>query len=212
MDYQREQNLIGAGFALHAWRLLKQYEALTKDLSPSQRYEATLTVCVLQSLVTNCWELYKYLGRKSPQVLGAIDTFVESLLADPDVDVINTFQGGDPDAKAVLAHIRNALSHPRMRETEPPTTGYTTVDDGSGLVARLRFVDSPDLSSKGHLRPDALERTGGDSQRAQVFTIELPLSRLAALAEEVALVLAQPVMGNWDSAELVRPTLRPALS
>ncbi len=206
MDYQRQQNLIHAGFALHAWRLLKHYEALTKDLSPSQRYEATLTVCVLQSLVTNCWELYKYLGRKSPQVLGAIDTFVEALLADPDVYVTNTVRGGAPDAKAVLVHLRNALSHPRMRETHPPTTGYTTIEDGSGFVARMKFVDSPNLNSKGNLREDALERTGGDSQRAEVFTIELPLRCLTALAEEIALVLAQPVMDNWDSSELVRLT------
>lgn len=210
MDYQREQNLIRAGFALHAWRLLKHYDTLTRDLHPSQRYEATLTVCVLQSLVTNCWELYKYLGRKSPQVLGAVDTFVESLLANPEVDVTNTFQGGDADAKTVLVHVRNALSHPRMRDTDPPTTGYTTVEDGSGLVARMRFVDSPDLNSKGNLRQEALERTGGDLQRAKVFAIELPLSRLTALAEELALVLAQPVVDNWDSAELVRPTLRPS--
>lgn len=169
-----------------------------------------MTVCVLQSLVTNCWELYKYLGRKSPQVLGAVDTFVESLLANPEVDVTNTFQGGDADAKTVLVHVRNALSHPRMRDADPPTTGYTTVEDGSGLVARMRFVDSPDLNSKGNLRQEALERTGGDLQRAKVFAIELPLSRLTALAEELALVLAQPVVDNWDSAELVRPTLRPS--
>ena len=119
--------------------------------------------------------------------------------------MINTFQGGDPDAKAVLEHIRNALSHPRMKATEPPTTGYTTIEDGSGLVARLRLVDSPDLSSKGHLREDAKASTGGDSLRARVFSIELPLHRLADLTEVVALVLAQPVMGNGDRAELVRP-------
>ena len=140
MDYRRDQNLIRAGFALHAWRLLKHYEALTKDLSPSQRYEATLRVCVLQSLVTNCWELYKYLGRNSSRVLGAVDTFVESLLGEPDVPVTNTFQGGDPDSKTVLVHIRNALSHPRMRETDPPTTGYTTVEDPSGFVTRTSFA------------------------------------------------------------------------
>lgn len=49
-------------------------------------------------------------------------------------------------------------------------------------------------------------------KRAEFFTIELPLSRLTALAEEVALVLAQPVMDNWGSAELVRLTLRPSPS
>lgn len=207
MDYQREQNLIRAGFAAHAWRLLKQYEALTKDLSPSERYEATLTVCVLQSLVTNCWELYKYLGRRGPRILWGVDTFVKALLADPDVHVTNSFRGGALDSKAVLVHVRNALSHPRTRETNPATTGYTTMEDGSGRIARFRFVDSPDLTSKGNLRQEAVERTGGDTDRAEAFTIELPLSSLTALAEEVALVLAQPVMDNWDRSELVKLTL-----
>ena len=206
MDYQRESNLIRAGFALHAWRLLKHYEELSQGLSPSERYETTLTVCVFQSLLTNCWELYKYLGKRASGVLGAVDMFTGSLLANPEVEVTSSFPA-HPDAKAVVEHVRNALSHPRMRDTNPPTTGYTTVGDGSGLVARMRFTDSPDLNSKGNLRQDALERTGGDLRLAKTFTIELPVSRLTALAEEVALVLAQPVMDNWDSANLVPLTL-----
>ncbi len=201
MEYAREEGLIRAGFALHAWRLLKHYEALTRDQSPSLRYEATLTVCVLQSLLTNCWELYKYLGRKSPRVLGAVDSFIESLLSEPGVEVTSAFPGEAVDAKAVLVHLRNALSHPTMKNTNPPTTGYTTVEDGSGRVVRMRFTNSPDLNSKGNLTDKARERTGGDPPR--IFTIELPVSRLTALAEEVALVLAQPAMDNWDSADLV---------
>lgn len=67
----------------------------------------------------------------------------------------------------------------------------------------MRLVASPDLDSNGNLEPRARRRTGGNLQRARVFTIELPLGRLTALAEEMALVLAQPTVENWDNEELL---------
>lgn len=203
MEYEREEGLIRSGFALHAWRLLKQYDALSRDLHPSQKYDATLTLCVLQSLLTNCYELYMYLDKKSPQVLGALDGHVQALLADPKVEVASTFPGEVLSARKLIEHIRNALSHPTMRVTDPPTTGYTTIVDGSGQIVRMRFTDSPDLGFKGRVKERARTRTGGDPLQAQIFTIELPLSRVTALAEEVAIVLAQPAMDNWSSPELV---------
>lgn len=114
---------------------------------------------------------------------------------------VNDSVSGQPAVKAVIKHVRNAVSHPRMKETEPPTTGSTTVEDGTGCVSRLRFTDSPDLTSKGSLR------TGGDVDEAQVFSIELPLTVLTAWAKEIAMTLAQPVMNNWDSPKLVALSL-----
>jgi hypothetical protein len=199
-----DENQIRAGFALNAWQLLKHYEELTRDEKSEQRYEATLTVSVLQSLLTNCWELYKYLGKRGPQMVGKLDGFVESLLADPEVTVVTKFPAEKLDAKCLVVHLRNALSHPRMKDTDPPTTGYTTVKDGSGLISRLRFVDSPEVNNRGTMRAEARERIGSeDLSQVYLFEIELPLTRLAGLAEEVAMVLAQPVMNNWDSADLV---------
>jgi hypothetical protein len=203
VEYQREEGLIRAGFAWHAWRLLKQYDDLTRNLRPPERYEATLTVCVLQALLTNCYELYMYLDKKSPELLGVLDGHVAALLADPEVEVVSTFPDEVLTARKVIEHIRNALSHPTMKVTDPPTTGYTSIVDGSGELVRMRFTDSPDLGFKGRVKDKARERTGGDPLKAQVFMIELPLGRLTALAEEVALVLAQAAMDNWDSADLV---------
>lgn len=203
VEYQRKEGLIRSGLALHAWRLLMQYEELTKHLRPGQRYEATMSLYLLQSLLTNCYELYMYLDKRSPQVLGALEGHVEALLADPEVHVASTFPDEVLNAKKVIQHIRNALSHPTMQVTDPPTTGYTTVADGSGHVVRMRFTDSPDLGFRGRVKERSRVRTGGDPLHAHIFTIELPLHRLTALTAEVALVLAQPAVDNWDSAELV---------
>lgn len=199
-----DENQIRAGFALHAWQLLQHYEELTREEASERRYEATLTVSVLQSLLTNCWELYTYLGRRGPRMLANLEDFVESLLAEPNVSVVSTFPNEKFDARSLIVHVRNALSHPRMKDTDPPTTGYTTIADGSGLISRLRFIDSPDVNSKGTMRAEARDRLGSeDFSQVRMFELELPLMRLAALAEEVALVLAQPVMNNWNSADLV---------
>lgn len=199
--------MIRAGFALHAWHLLTHYEQLTEEHSPADRYEATLTVCVLQSLLTNCWELWKFLNdKKASRVLEPLREYTLSMLADPEVDVTNSFPG-QPDLKAVLMHVRNAVSHPRMKEGDPPTTGYTTVEDGTGLVSRLRFTDSPDVTSKGALRTEARHRTGGDLEKVQVFSVELPLAVLTEWAKKLAETLAQPVMDNWDSPKLVALSL-----
>lgn len=95
-----------------------------------------------------------------------------------------------------------------MKETDPPTTGYTTVQDGTGLVSRLRFTTSPDLKSNGSLTPTARKRdAAGLLDGPRVFSIELPLPVLTAWAKEIAMTLAQPVMGNWDSPELVALSL-----
>lgn len=190
-----------AGVALHMGRLLAQYEGLTRDMPPGLRHEATLTICVLQSLLTNCWELYRYLGsRKHSRMLGPIYDFVDSLLDEEDVEVVSVFPDEEQPMKprVLIEHLRNAMSHPTVIHTDPETTGYTSVKDGSGYIARIRFTDSPDVNARGHLRKDVVGE-------ARVFTIELPLCRVTALAERIALVLAQPALENWDSADLIRP-------
>jgi hypothetical protein len=142
---------------------------------------------VLQSLLTN-WEPWKYLNDKmASRAPETLQSYWLSMLVYPEVEVTNSFPD-QADAKALLAHVRNALSHPIMMETDPPTTGYTTVEDGTGYVTRLRFMDSPDLNSKDALAERAIARTGADANQPQVFTIELPLTLLTSWASEIALV------------------------
>ena len=70
MEYFKQPgNIIQAGFALRAGKLLAQYSSLTLTLPAHERYDATLAVCVLQSLLTNCTELLKAMKNKQERTL-----------------------------------------------------------------------------------------------------------------------------------------------
>ena len=153
MEWPQETGVVRSGIALHAGRLLEQYEGLTREDHPAARHEATLTICVLQTMLTNCWELFLYLdGREQSKVLGPLDEYINSLLSDRDEVKFSSSFPDDAEglsARAFIKHTRNALSHPRFRVTEPPTTGYTNLKDDSGLIKRIELVDSPHLNGKG---------------------------------------------------------------
>jgi hypothetical protein len=104
-----------------------------------------MAVCALQALLTNCTELMSAMKHHQqgfwpdsitdiPGHWGIKRSFVVS----------NTF----PDEltyKKFITHLRNALSHPTSPNKAPkhPTTGYTTLPDGSGVITRFCFTDSP---------------------------------------------------------------------
>ena len=147
MEYAREFDGIQAGFALNAGKLLLQYREHALSLPSNRQYEATLAVCVLQSLLTNCSELIKYMesddiqreffdqviGDEGPAVWGITKSFI----------VENEFPG-PLTVGALLEHLRNAVSHPCPdKEFEFDPTGYTTTNDPSERVTAFRFTDSP---------------------------------------------------------------------
>jgi hypothetical protein len=132
---------IHAGLALHAGLLLDQYEGLTRRLSSKHKYEATLTIAVLQMLLTNFTELLERLRDElgllstpigDAPVWGLERAFVQQ----------NTFP--EPlTLSLVVRNLRNALSHPTSSEkTEWPDTGYTSPRDPA-LVDAFRFTHSP---------------------------------------------------------------------
>lgn len=147
MEYFRQpENQIQAGFALRSGKLLAQYINLRDELKPEERYDATLTVCVLQALLTTCSELRKTMENQRKR------DFRTVLAGTPDRwglcrDFIreDTFpQAEAPKAGRVLDHLRNALSHPTLAVAQdPPSTGYSTVLDGSEAISKFRFTDSP---------------------------------------------------------------------
>jgi hypothetical protein len=197
-----ERNLISSGLAYNSWHLLQHYRELTASLNPSETYESTLSICVLRTVLSNCHELFRNLRRKVPRMVESVDSLALNLLADSEVKVVSTFDE-EVTGRVLVEHIRNALSHPRMRNTEVPSTGYVTIEDGTGLISRIELIDSPDINFSGHLTARAKKELGDDISRARSFTIEMPVRHLTLLAEEIAFVLAQPVMGNWDGPALL---------
>jgi hypothetical protein len=154
MEYQRQHDEIQAGFALHAARLLWQYEILTRSPNPSlaagdgERYEGTLTVCVLQALLTQCTELLDFLSNDIPTK----EFFGHDISKEPHpwgvsqaLVTRNTFPGS-VTLRRLLTHMRNALSHPSFggAESEIPPTGYPTVGSPAGSpIVTYQFTVSP---------------------------------------------------------------------
>lgn len=146
MEYFRQPgNKIQAGFALNAGNLLVQYQNMARSIPKDSCYEATLVICVLQSLLTNCSELLASMNRHSKEV------WQEPL---PDIPsrwgikrkfvVKNTFPG-ELTYEGFIKHVRNAISHPTASDKDPklPSTGYTTIPGSSGMIETFQFTDSP---------------------------------------------------------------------
>lgn len=152
MEYARQFDGVQAGHALRAGKLLVQYRSLARGLPPREQYDATLAVCILQSLLTKCDELLKYMESERIQrqffdqaIEGGVIAWglKRSFIATdtfPEVLTLARF----------LEHLRNALSHPAPDAPfELKPTGYTTTDDSSGLITSFRFTDSPWVKKGG---------------------------------------------------------------
>jgi hypothetical protein len=152
MEYYRDpKNLIQADFAYRLGIIANQYRTLS---APAEEdFSVTLDVCILQNLLTTCTELLKSMSRNEGQRKCLTAHIGESLVwgLRPDMIKINTFRG-QPTAEVVLERLRNALSHPTALDISDrfPSSGYTTIPDGSGTIRRYCFVNSPDTERSGH--------------------------------------------------------------
>jgi hypothetical protein len=200
VDLDKQNGLIRAGLAHHAYRLLAQYESL--DLSEEQRFDVTLHLCVLQMLLANSVELVIATNseRKKAQWLAPLEPLVDRLIDHPGAIEQDTFPDPGPDTLQVLTHLRNALSHPRMTHTLPPTTtGYTTNSDGRGVITSVTFTDSPDYNTKGRLREQQHRpRHKGEPYAgpARLFTIRIDVQGIFSLTRAVADRLREDAAGK----------------
>lgn len=141
---------IQAGLAFNALRLLRHYDDLTAGLLPDEKYEATLSLSVLQMLLTNMADLHERLSEVQAEL---VSTRLEELPGAWHLtpkSVKNTFPG-PVLLRGVVKHLRDAVSHPTApRKGGSLGTGYTSPDDvdGLGLVESFRFVHSPWVQGK----------------------------------------------------------------
>ena len=186
MDYfKQEGNKIRAGLALDAGKLLVQYGKLTNHLPPEKKYDATLTLCVLQCLLTNCIELlaameidqkafFKETIKDVPHRWGLTRSFI----------TCNTFPI-EVTLEGVLEHLRHAVSHPTSSESSKfSSTGYTTSPDASGLVSVFRFTDSPWVKNGGEKSLALSTDKGNLRSRIKRFEKEHSLSGYLAVSPQ----------------------------
>jgi hypothetical protein len=148
MEYFRTADAqIQADFARRLGIILKQYKSLSSD---SEKYEVTLTLTVLQSLLTNCVELLNKLDKKQK----TDNPFYETPINEERWGIyignvlLNTYNTQQLNVNQVVRHVRNALSHPTkiMPFEKIQSTGYYTIQTESNIIEKICFVDSPDMN------------------------------------------------------------------
>ncbi|MDA7087078.1 hypothetical protein PH586_11845 [Pseudomonas sp. SA3-5] len=168
MEYFRERdNRIQADFALHAGKLLVQYCEISSGSKLECKYDATLTICIFQSILTNCDELLMAMSRAQKRI------WDEEIVDIPNrwgikrnFIVKNTFIE-NKTYRNFLTHLRNALSHPTSPDRSPhyESSGYTTLSDSSGVISKFLFIDSPWVR-RGKLKRDVSSEIEMDVKEA----------------------------------------------
>ena len=200
MDIDKQNGLIRAGLAQNAHRLLTQYAEL--ELPEENRYDVTLCLCVTQMLLANSVELAKATNNDSRKAawLEPLEAPLARVRSDPGAVEQDTFPDRSLDSLRLLTHLRNALSHPRMTHTNPPTTtGYTTNSDHLGVITSVTFTDSPDYNNKGTQKAqEHREHYRGKAYigPARIFTVRLDVQVLLCLARALADRLREGVGDN----------------
>lgn len=156
MEYiETPDGQIQADFARRVGQVLLHYEDGIARSEPQDSYEATLTICLLQTLLTNCVELIKSKSKQDRTGLTAISgrTIAENpVLFGLSPTCITHQWPSDRDLtyREVLQCLRNALSHPLPQQRGTyKTTGYTTWKSRSGQIEGFTFVQSPWVNSTG---------------------------------------------------------------
>lgn len=153
--YRDPENRIRADFALRAGRLLSQYLSVSGSFAPSQRYEATLTICVLQALLTQCTELIKEMSAEDRSEWRQTVTDVPTRWGLRRGFVKEDTWPEPLTYERFLTSLRNACSHPTgaSQTSFPASTGYTTIPGPTGKVEAFEFVDSPSVQKGTIQRP-----------------------------------------------------------
>lgn len=231
MEYFRtEDGQIQADLAKRLGIILEQYYKLSTDES---KYEVTLTLAILQSLLTNCVELMNGLSRYNKKENPLYKTPIDGRLwGVTEMNIkINTFSSDQLSIGNVIRHMRNAFSHPTKTSFDQLnyTTGYTTIPSSSLAIEEVVITDSPDIDEhnqrRGHtyLKAKKILETGGFPRDVdiyeirnnkyafikdgkpfnRVFQIVVKTNELSQLAFALSNYLSQPINKNWDGRTYV---------
>lgn len=152
---------IHASIAKRVGKILDQYETLTRKLPANQRYEATLCLSLLQTLLTQCVELID-----SNELMGLKTALDQPLSNAPslfglssDCVKCNAMWSADKlTHRNVIKSLRDAMSHPNKQTVSThPVTGFTQylsstepLADGRRVIDGFEFVHSPWVPKSGN--------------------------------------------------------------
>ena len=177
---------IHASIAKRVGLILTQYEKRTGDLPANQRYEATLCLSLLHTLLTQCMELI------DSDELSDLKTALDQPLTDKpslfglssDCVQTNTIWSADKlTHRNVIKSLRNSMSHPNKQTYSAyPVTGFTQclsdsepLEDGLRQIEGFELIHSPWVRASGrHLNaawkasttaPDKKQKLENDVQK-----------------------------------------------
>jgi hypothetical protein len=207
---------IRSDIAFRLGMIIMQYE---KSIGSNdiKNFNSTLHISVLQTLLTNCLEILreiKFINEKYDFFDIETPLIDENFYGIKNKSIISNSIYDTVTLHKVLISLRNALSHPTSINimSEFPSTGYTTVKDGSNIISEYIFVDSPDvknnrakyfknideLESHKRMKKGTVYDYNSLKIVPRVFKIKLDVNELKTLTLNLSIVLAQPVQENWN--------------
>ena len=170
------------------------------------RFETTLAVALLQSMLTICQELIRRSSNRKGKpkerpglsAMANRSIFDEPALLGLDEDCIVQSWPSDRGLtyREIIECLRNALSHPcPQSQSKYPVTGYTTVTSRSGCIETFEFVQSSWINNKGTDLADRFNpRDKTDRARIQLENYAISWAKNASVEH---LVVKRNEAGYW---------------
>lgn len=158
MEYERtDDGEIQADFARRVGQILLQYDQWRQQVPTVDQYESTLTIALLQSLLTMCQELIRKKKRVALELQAVVQLANRSLEKQPSLlglssDCVLESWPSERGLtyREVIDCLRNALSHPGPQNNcRYPRTGFTSVPGPAGQIAAYEFTQSSWVNSTG---------------------------------------------------------------
>ncbi|MBN2863715.1 MAG: hypothetical protein JXN62_11160 [Bacteroidales bacterium] len=195
MEYFRNpENQIYADLAYRLGRIVNQYE---KSVPDNEKFEATLYIAILQNLITNSNEYVRQMTKSTRRNSIFKQKVTESIWGiDEKCWVKNTFNE-ELTLQNFITRIRNSVSHPTNIEIKSDfsSTGFTTINDDSGIIQKFRFINSPDTRnnrlkefSKNEVLNTLYQRNSNNQIIREDFPMDISYEKISNSPEKFRLI------------------------
>jgi hypothetical protein len=218
MEYiHTEDCQIRADIAFRLGKIALQYEN-NFSLNFFENFQSTLHISILQTLLTNCLEILKEIRPKNldKNLLDLKQSLNDCNYYEiKNSSILSNNLHEQISLHTIFVSLRNALSHPTNLDLKSltPSTGYTTIKNGSNIISDYIFIDSPDVKNNRPKRFNDINQLGAyrknnpksilDDENLciktpRIMKIKLNVSELKTLITNLSIVLSQPVQKKWD--------------